>query len=471
MSSLPPSETPDPNQPDCCGVNIRQEKDRAVLPERKTRRSILFGGSAFILAAIVFWRPVQQRFLTYLLLRTEAPSEEVLSGAVQQAGNPSSLLMGLWMTQRIPQRQFVLSYLSRVSTSKPDLFRSLEPLVLEAVEDPDITTRESAFAALMRVKHPQLRALAREQLSDADPAARLMGLQTLRGIADSNDVSIAMRLLDDPEPRVVVAAALVLRQATGQDFGIRTGHALPQFTCIETNPPPAPDLPAINRGVQRWHEWWSRHQTEFPIPSASPVVHRRAARLATANFTLEDSAGKPVKLSQFRGKTVLLSFWSLGSPASLDDAPALTTLQQRNPDSLAVVGICVPAAPSCADEHEHGHDHANHHHDESTGGGAGREHMTCFVLDAAKRLKINYPMLVDTKGAIGLRFNIEDLPAYVLIDSDGMVRRRFVGFRTEQALTAMVVEALKSLPTKVNLSAGMNRSDDQDRNTGIVLTK
>jgi HEAT repeat protein len=100
----------------------------------------------------------------------------------------------------------------------------VKPLVLEAAGDVDITTRESAFATLSRMKHPQLMPLALQQLSDADPAARLLGLQYLRSTANSNDVSIAMRLLNDPEPRVVVAAALVLRQATGLDFALRSAH-------------------------------------------------------------------------------------------------------------------------------------------------------------------------------------------------------------------------------------------------------
>ncbi len=441
MSSLPPSKPTDPNQPDRCGVNIGQDQDRAVLPARKTRRWMLFGGSALILAAIIFWRPIQQRFLAYFLLREEAPSEEVLSAAVEQAGNPRSLLMELWTTERIPHRHFVISYLGRVLTTKPALFRALEPVVLEATSDADIATRESAFATLARMKHPQLRPLALEQLSDADPAARLLGLQNLRSIASSNDVPIAMRLLDDPEPRVVVAASLILCQATGQDFGIKSTHAIPQFTCIDTNPPPAPDLPVIHRGVQRWQEWWISHQAEFPMPPATPAPHSRAARLPTADFTLEDSTGKSLQLSQFRGKAVLLSFWSSGAPASLDDVPALKALQQGYPDRLAVLGVCIPAAPCCGDEHEHGHDHAHHHHDESgMAGMAGTEHMRCFVQDAVTQLKINYPMVADTKGAVSLRFSVEDLPAYVLIDAEGMVRRRFVGFRTEQALAAIVKE-------------------------------
>jgi hypothetical protein len=79
------------------------------------------------------------------------------------------------------------------------------------------------------------------------------------------------------------------------------------------------------------------------------------------------------------------------------------------------------------------------------------------VQQAADRLKISYPMLVDPKGNIGLRFSANDLPAYVLIDSRGMIRRRFVGFRTEQALIAIVEEASSSNPAAAKLSFSANQ--------------
>jgi peroxiredoxin len=264
-------------------------------------------------------------------------------------------------------------------------------------------------------------------------------------------VPIAIRLLDDPEPRVVVAAALLLHKATGQDFGSRSSHALPQFICIGTNPPPPPDLPVIRHGVERWKEWWANHQTGFQAPLATEIPHGDAVPLPTADFTLDDSADKPIRLSQFRSKTVLLCFWGSDTPASLDDTPALRKLQQHNPDRLAVIGICLPAAPSCTDEHEYGHESAHHHHGESGGSIARTEHMRCLVQDAITRIRINYPMIADTKGAIGQRFSIADLPAYVLIDAQGKVRRRFVGFRTEAAFAAMVEEA--TTPRAIRASA------------------
>ena len=221
MSALPPSDTP--NQPDRCSGEKCRPAQSLSATGCKTRRWVLVGGCFLALLALVCWRPLQQKCLAFFLLCSEASSEEILSDAVEQASNPRAFLTRLWQTERLPHRQFVISYVGRISISKANLFRAMEPLLTEATGDVDVETRQLAFAALDRAKHPQLRCLALEQLSDADPAVRLIGLQSLRRIATSNDVPIAMRLLKDPEPRVVVAAAMVLRQVTSQDFGWRSG--------------------------------------------------------------------------------------------------------------------------------------------------------------------------------------------------------------------------------------------------------
>lgn len=396
----------------------------------------------FVLVALAFWHPIQRKCTAYLLLQSEGPSEEVLSEAVEQSSDPLALLARLWHTQKLPHRQFVMSYVNRVLSSKSDLFGKLEPLVFEGTADPDVEVRQLAFATLDRIKHPQLRPLALEQLSDADPAVRLIGFQALRSIATSNDVPIAIRFLSDPEPRVVVAAALVLRQVLDQDFGIKVTQAMPQFTCIITNPPPAPDVQAIQAGLQRWQEWWAAHHNQYQPYVPPPPSQDTPISLTTPNFKLPDYAGGTVQLAQFRGKSVLLVFWSPGAPASLDDVPALNALQERDSEHLVILGICIPAAPSCADEHEHGHgesgEHAHHNHSQNSDALQGADQFRAFARNAVERLKVSFPMLVDPTGNIGLRFKVEDRPTYVLIDAEGKIRRRFVGFRNRQALATII---------------------------------
>ncbi len=400
-----------------------------------------------VLPLLILWRPLQRQYLTHLLLRSDAPSPEVLADVIGQTGDAQSLLLRLWQSQRIPHRQFVLSHLGRIVNSESGIFHAMETVVLDATTDPDITTRELAFAALVRTKHPQLRRLALEQLDDADPEVRVLGLQSLRSVATSNDVPVAIRLLSDTDPRVVVSAALVLRQATGQDFGIKSSLALPRFTSIDkTNAAPPADLAAINQGVQRWRDWWTGHQNEYPKPLESSGVPHQPARLTARGFTLDDADGKPVRLSDYHGKVVLLAFWNLDSPVSLDDAPALNAIHSSNAWNATVLGICVPPAPSCASEHEpaNGHEHHKHHAESSpvlnTAG------ARALVRKATHERQITFPMLIDAEGELGLRFAVEELPTYVLIDSQGFIRRRFVGNRSKAVFEAMLEEAANSKP-------------------------
>ncbi len=422
---------------------MKTETNTSLPLPRKRRASVrdrcLLGGLAvFGLMALVFWRPIQRQCLAYFLLRSDAPPPEMLTQIVQQTSHPTSLLLGLWGTGRLPHRHFVLSYLSRIADTEPDVFRALEPIAMDATSDPDLTTRELAFIVLAVKPHPQLRRLALQQLEDADPAVRASGLQALRRGANSNDVPTAIRLLSDPDPRVVVSAGLVLRQATGQDFGLKSTLALPRFTSIDhTNALPAPDLDAIGRGMEHWHAWWKDHQAEYG-PSAEERHEPRQTPDPTApDFSLESLEGKRVRLSDYRGKAVLLAFWTLEAPISLAEAPALNALHDQG---VAVLGIGLPAPPSCADEHEEGDEHA-HHHQHCAAPTFDTEQGRALVEQRAHEHKINFPILLDAKGAVGRRFAVEDWPTYVLIDRQGTIRRQFVGNRTGPVLEAIVSEA------------------------------
>lgn len=401
-------------------------------------------GSMIILGllALIAGRPLQRQYLTYLLLRSDAPSPEVLSSLIEQMSNRQSLLLRLWHTQRIPHRRFVVNYLGGIMNIQSNLFQSMVPVLVEAASDADLPTRELAMAALAKLKHPQARPLVWEQLNDPDPASRLLGLQSLRRMADSNEVAMAVGFLSDQDPRVVVAAGLVLQHATGQDFGFKSHLALPRFTSSDrTNPPPPPDLPAISQSLQRWRNWWNVHQVEHSILAPRPSAPSHTAFLPAPDFNLEDSDGKLVRLSDYRGKPVLLAFWSLDAPIALEDAPALNALNRHH---VAVLGICLPPLPSCADEHQHDHDseHAHHQHHETPSPSSSPAQTRVLVQATIQEKQINYPILIDEDGKVGLRCGVEDLPTYVLIDAHGMICRLFPGNRTQPVLEAIVNQAV-----------------------------
>ena len=57
------------------------------------------------------------------------------------------------------------------------------------------------------------------------------------------------------------------------------------------------------------------------------------------DFTLENLDGKPVSLSDFRGKWVIVNYWATWCPPCLDEIPDLVQLYESNRDTLVVLGV------------------------------------------------------------------------------------------------------------------------------------
>jgi len=106
---------------------------------------------------------------------------------------------------------------------------------------------------------------------------------------------------------------------------------------------------------------------------------------------------RTVRLDNYRGRVVLINFWATWCPPCRAEMPELIKLQKKYGAKLQVVGITYPP--------------------ESPGD----------VRRLARRLKVNYPLVMGTRET-ARQFGIgEVLPLTIIIARDGVVRDRIVG--------------------------------------------
>jgi peroxiredoxin len=122
------------------------------------------------------------------------------------------------------------------------------------------------------------------------------------------------------------------------------------------------------------------------------------------DFTLKDIRGKDVRLTDYKGKVVLVNFWATWCGPCKYEIPMFVDLQQRyGNQGLAFLGISVDDPLDA---------------------------LTPFV----NQYKMNYPVLIglgreDVQEAYGPMFGI---PVTVVVGRDGTICTRYFGLRSKE---------------------------------------
>ena len=153
---------------------------------------------------------------------------------------------------------------------------------------------------------------------------------------------------------------------------------------------------------------------------------RRSGRLSTPritrstvapDFSLESLEGKTMRLSDFRGKAVLLNFWATWCGPCKIEMPWFVELQQKyGSQGLQVVGVAMDDA--------------------------SKEDIAKF----AKDMGVNYPVLIG-KEAVGDSYGgIPALPETFFIGRDGKVVDKILGLRGKAEIEDAIKRALNTQP-------------------------
>jgi peroxiredoxin len=110
------------------------------------------------------------------------------------------------------------------------------------------------------------------------------------------------------------------------------------------------------------------------------------------NFTLKSASGKNLKLSEYRGKVVLLNFWATWCGPCREEIPQLNKLQRKfKSGGFTVLGVNID-----------------------------RNHAPAKVL--ARKLRVRFPILFDSNKAVSRLYQVDAMPNTVIIDRNGVIR-------------------------------------------------
>ena len=158
-----------------------------------------------------------------------------------------------------------------------------------------------------------------------------------------------------------------------------------------------------------------------PAPVSPPAPAKPAMRemprllengVASPEITAVDLAGLPVKLSDFKGKVVVVDFWASWCPPCKASMPHNQEVIKKLQDAK------VPVVLLAVDNSEHGIDSATRHEHFATWVKAHREY------DALKFVFVD----PGEKKIAGPDFHVSGIPTQYVIDAQGVIRASSVGY-------------------------------------------
>jgi peroxiredoxin len=128
------------------------------------------------------------------------------------------------------------------------------------------------------------------------------------------------------------------------------------------------------------------------------------------DFELVTLKGESVRLSDYKGKKVILNFWATWCPPCKAEMPHMQKFYEENKDN----GIEILAV-NLTDKDN------------------GKESIQSFV----ERYGLTFEIPLDEKGVIGTQYQAITIPTSYMIDSNGMISEKIVGPMDEEMMVTL----------------------------------
>jgi peroxiredoxin len=178
-------------------------------------------------------------------------------------------------------------------------------------------------------------------------------------------------------------------------------------------------------GLVRWaiHENHSKSETESQLvkPPMSAIAKDAEKKFGiqkgnmAPDFDLTTINGERTKLSDFRGKKIILNFWASWCPPCKAEMPNIEKFYQENKgQNVIVLAVNLTSAEK------------------------NKNDVQQFIKDHG----LTFPVLLDEQGKVGNLYQTFTIPTSYVINTKGIVQQKFVG--------PMSVDIIKKLVSNIN---------------------
>lgn len=137
--------------------------------------------------------------------------------------------------------------------------------------------------------------------------------------------------------------------------------------------------------------------TEVDIASGSTAPTEGKA---APDFELTSSDGQTVRLSDYRGKKVILNFWATWCPPCKAEMPHMQKFHEANKDKgIEILAVNLTSIDK------------------------GEESVQSFI----EEFGLTFPIPMDRNGKIGSQYQAVTIPTSYIIDTEGIVQKKVVG--------------------------------------------
>jgi len=132
--------------------------------------------------------------------------------------------------------------------------------------------------------------------------------------------------------------------------------------------------------------------------SSVSIASDTSQRLSAPDFVLNDIDGTSHKLSQYRGRPVILNFWASWCVECLEEMPSLEALYNSfHERGLMVLGITIDRDPA-------------------------------KIRSVLNKINVSYPVLMEPSGEVFIdSYAVTKLPTTIFIDKEGYIVRTISG--------------------------------------------